>query len=72
MDSNQIQKISSEIYRRFPEVKGVRPDVLAQGKKNHLLIFRTKTTTSDGRSIMRTVRVVVDENGQMTKVTTSR
>jgi hypothetical protein len=72
MDTHLIQKVCSEIYKRFPEVKGSLPDVTPQGKSNHLLIFHGSATTSDGHAIRRTVRVVVDENGQIKKVTTSR
>ena len=72
MDRQIIATVSREVYHNFPEVKGNPPEVRPQGQTRNLLIFHGKSTTEDGRTINRTVRVVVDENGKIIKTTTSR
>ena len=64
--------ICKDIYKQFPEVNGIEPKIRQQGSSHHLLIFHGAAETADGRHIPRTVRVVVDDNGSITKVTTSR
>ncbi|MEA4909958.1 MAG: hypothetical protein GYA17_08510 [Chloroflexi bacterium] len=72
MDSQTLKAVCEQIYRRFPDVKGSRPKVSAYTGDKSLLVFSGKGTTADGRSILRTVRVVVDNNGKIVKATTSR
>ena len=72
MQKELIDEICKDIYRQFPEVDGKKPKVRAQGSSHSLLIFHGAAETADGRRIPRTVRVVVDNNGSVTKVTTSR
>ena len=72
MDRKLITDVSHEVYQNFPEVKGSQPEVRPQGQTRHLLIFHGKSVTEDGRTINRTLRVVVDENGKIIKTTTSR
>ena len=76
-----IQKISQEVYRRFPEVSGAKPELRtrdAAGTKaaakspTYLLIYRGKVKTADQKSMPRWIRVVVDEGGKILKLTTSR
>ena len=67
-----IEKACNQVYRQFPELSGTRPSVKKYGRGGKLLIFSGKATTADGRSMTRTVRVVVDENGSIGKMTTSR
>jgi hypothetical protein len=72
MDRETMQKVCEQIYKRFPDVKGSKPKVRAYEEEQSLLIFQSKGTTADGRSIPRTVRVVVSPNGKIKKVSTSR
>jgi len=72
MDQKIIAAVSREVYHNFPEVKGSHPEVRPQGQTRHLFIFHGKAVTEDGRTINRTVRVVVDMNGKIVKTTTSR
>jgi len=72
MEQKIIAAVSREIYHSFPEVKGSQPEVRPQGQTRSLLIFHGKAVTEDGKTINRTVRVVVDENGKIIKTTTSR
>jgi len=72
MDQKIIASVSSEVYHSFPEVKGSQPEIRPQGQTRNLLIFHGKGVTEDGKTINRTVRVVVDANGKILKTTTSR
>jgi len=72
LDSKTINDICSQVYKKFPEVKDCQPSISTQGVNQHLLIFKNIVKTSDGKSLQRTVRVVVSENGKITKMTTSR
>ena len=81
MNDATINKISSNIYRRFPAVKGVKPKVRAQrptsgkasnAKKTYSLTFNSTVETSNRKSMPYWVRVVVDEKGKVIKTTTSR
>jgi hypothetical protein len=72
MDAKTLESVCNAIYRQFPEVKGKRPKVQSHGETGHLLIFQGTGTTSDGKSIARTVRVTVTAGGKIGKITTSR
>jgi len=72
MDPKLIEKMCSQIYRQFPEVKGKKPKVKPYTASKHLLIFSAKANTADGKTITRTIRVIVDDNGTIGKITTSR
>jgi hypothetical protein len=77
-----LDQISQDIYRQFPEMKGVNPKVRTQpgAKKNtsdahgssYLLSFETRTSLANGAKISRLVRVTVDTNGKILKISTSR
>ena len=72
MDPKIVEKISADIYRKFPEVSGARPSVQSQAEDTYLLIFKGTATAADGKKIQRTVRVVATGNGKILKTTTSR
>lgn len=81
MNPDFVHKISQEIYRRFPEVKGSHPKVLrqntAQAKSipatnTYLITFQGKVSMADQHSMPRWVRVVADDEGKILKITTSR
>lgn len=72
MDRNLLTSVCNQVYRKFPEVNGVSPKVQSRPDEQTLLIFNGKATTADGRSLPRAVRAVVDKNGKIVKLTTSR
>jgi len=67
-----LDSICNQVYRRFPEVTGTQPRIQDQPGDKLLLIFHGNVKASDGRSIPRTVRVVVAPTGKIIKMTTSR
>ena len=85
MDAKLLQTICKEIYRRDPQVMGRRPRIQAvplpvgkaavgpaAGRPAHLLVFESQGLTVDQRKITTLVRVVVDRNGKILKVSASR
>lgn len=80
MNREQLQMINKEIYRRFPEVKDNPPKVERQDIAKtrsiskpitYLLIYKGKVLTAGQKTLPRLVRVVVNEDGKILKVTTS-
>ncbi len=72
MDPKIVEKISEQVYSKFPEVAGARPSVQAQSEDAYLLVFKGSATAADGMKIQRTVRVVASASGKIIKMTTSR
>ena len=72
MERQLLDTICAQIYRQFPEVNGSKPKIHTHGETQSLLIFQGKVTTGDGKTLSRTVRVVVDPSGKIVKTTTSR
>lgn len=78
MDAKTLKSISSQIYRRFPEVAGNPPKVRLQtGSQNKaanqtfVITYRGTATTTNGKSIPRLVRVTANDQGKILKVSTS-
>jgi hypothetical protein len=79
MDDKKLKSISSQVSRKFPEVAGTRPQVKRQSNQKsksspatYLITYRGKSTTADGRSITRIVRVTASDAGKIIKMSTSR
>ncbi len=80
LTTTQIDSISRQVYRQFPEVKGVAPSVQNQSAAKSsgsalgriVLTFRGSGRGPTGQAIQRIVRVVADERGKVIKISTSR
>ncbi len=76
MDKALIQQVSRQVARSFPEMTGVAPTVRHQpaerGAGQYLLIYKGKAELPGGRTLQRIVRVVVDEQGRILRMSTSR
>ncbi len=83
MDPKTIHKISTQVYRQFPEIAGVQPKVRLRpasakpasqnGKtETYLLTFQGKASLASGKSMPRLVRVVATPQGKILKISTSR
>lgn len=72
MDKKSVAAVCEKIYKQFPEMKGIQPIIKPQGNDITLLIFHNTFQTSNGQNIQRTVRVVVNQDGKIIKITTSR
>jgi predicted lipoprotein len=86
LDAKTLTAIAKQVQRQFPEVVGCKPNVRVQHPpqaKNtsptqvhnpplYLVTFRGTAVSSEGKSIPRLVRVVVNADGKIIKITTSR
>ncbi len=81
MDPEIVEEISEKIYRKFPEVKGIKPKVRKQPvpsggpKPNepvYLITYNAKVRGPGGRGISRWVRVAATPGGKIKKTTTSK
>jgi len=86
LDEKKLAVITKQIQRQFPEVSGSKPTVKAQNppqakspgvannipQLTYLVTFRGSVYTESGKSIPRLVRVVVNADGKILKITTSR
>lgn len=79
MNDKQLKSITSKVSRQFPEVAGAQPKVnLQSGQKSkssastYLITYHGKSTTADGKSITRIVRVTASDSGKIIKISTSR
>ena len=80
MDAKTIKTISTQVYRKFPELAGVQPKVRQQQAKSapidadptYVLTYNTKVEVRDGVSLTRLVRVVATPQGSILKITTSK
>jgi len=73
----QLKSISQEVYKKFPELNGVSPEVQNRNTPNaksipqqYLIIF--KGAASVPKSIVRVVRVTADTEGKVIKISTSK
>jgi len=86
LDPLIIKRITSQVNKRFPEVIGSEPKIRAQTSShtrnnesegngrnggNYLLIYQGKIRTQSGQSMLRLVRVVVNAQGKIIKISTS-
>jgi hypothetical protein len=77
LSSAQLKSISQEVYKKFPELAGVSPQVQNRNAANakaipqqYLIIF--KGEQSAPKSIVRVVRVTADTEGKVIKISTSK
>lgn len=72
MERSVLDKVCSQVYRRYPALKDTKPKVTAQGNDRYLLLFTGSGQTPDGKTIKQTIRVVADNAGRILKTSTSR
>ncbi len=74
MKSEALRSVCQEVYRRFPEFSGVRPKVQASSNRagSYTLTFQARAKVNGEKSINRWVRVVADDQGNISRMTTSR
>jgi hypothetical protein len=72
MEKQVIQSICEKVYKAYPMVQGVIPEVRPQPNGTQLLVFESKGKVSAQKAIPIQVRVIVDENGKIVKLSSSR
>ena len=75
MKTQWIDKISEQVYKKHPDLKGVKPKIAPREgdvSADTLLVFEKKVPGPGGKSINRIVRAVADEKGKIKKISTSK
>ena len=75
MKNQWIDKISEQVYKKHPDLKGVKPKIAPREgdvSADTLLVFEKKVPGPGGKSINRIVRAVADEKGKIKKISTSK
>lgn len=71
LDSDVLKKVTAEVYRQHPAVRGSAPKVRSYSADQYLVIFQSSSKAADGKSIPTTVRAVVSVSGRIVKLSTS-
>jgi hypothetical protein len=81
MNDKTIEEICKEVYRRFPEIRGVKPKIqpyrpsgaqAASASKKSVLIFQGGGVTDSKKTLTYLVRVVVNADGKILRMSMSR
>jgi len=79
MENSALQKVNQEVYRRYPEFAGVKPEIQSMPSSGaddqaagYLLTYTVQATTANDRRITRRLRVSASAQGKINKVSTSR
>jgi hypothetical protein len=75
MKAKLVDHISEEVYRKHPDLKGVKPKIAPREgdpSDDTLLVYQKKVSGPGGKSINRIVRAVADKNGKIKKISTSK
>ncbi len=72
MEKEALEKVNQAVYRQFPYLQGVEPEVAAMDDGQFLLIYKGQATTANGHSLPISLRVVSDKTGNIFKFTSSR
>ena len=81
MNERLIENVCREVYRRFPEIRGSKPKVepyssaknqTANPSPKFLLVFKGKAVTDTKKSLPYVIRVIVNGQGKILKMSMSR
>ncbi len=72
MATLKIDGINKKIYQDYPEFRNVSPKKTGQTDGNTVLVYEKNEKTADGHTIKLLLRVTVDAEGNILKVSASR
>lgn len=72
MPKAYIEKVNRKVFRQFPELEGKSPSISSRPDGESLYTYKGSVDLPNGKSMSRVVRVVVNENGRILKLTSSR
>lgn len=75
MDKKLIEKITRKVTKTFPEMQDVRPSVKREQTRSGLryrLTYKGKAEIPGGRTMKRIAHVLVDECGNVLRMSTSK
>lgn len=67
-----VQKVSAEVYRKYPAVNGCKPKVKTYTAGQYLLIFQGSGRAANGAGISTTVRAIASDSGKIIKLSASK
>jgi len=71
MDKETLEKVSRQVFTKFPYLKDAVPEVRQTTEDTFLLIYKGEVFTADDHVLPVLVRVVTDLNGKILKITSS-
>jgi hypothetical protein len=73
MDAKAVKRVTSQVSRQFPELKGARPGVKRRrGGEQFELTYKAAVKLPGGRKMTRVVRVVATADGRVVRMSTSK
>ncbi len=72
MKAEAIRKVTEKVVSKHPKLAGKSPKVSALSPGSYLLQYSISDDLPNGKSISQTIRVVADEEGNITKMSSSR
>lgn len=72
MEKEALEKVNQAVYKQFPYLQGVEPEISAMDNEQFLLIYKGQATTADGHPLPISLRAVSDKDGNSLRITSSR
>lgn len=72
MKTEAIRKVTEKVVGKHPKLAGKNPKVSTLSPGTYLLQYSFSDDLPNGKSISQIVRVVADEEGNITKLSSSR
>ena len=72
MNDEILAKVNEQIYKQFPYLKDVEPQVSIVKEGTFQLRYSGSVLTANNRTLSIIVKVVADDQGKIQKLTTSR
>jgi hypothetical protein len=72
MEKEAFEKVNQAVYKQFPYLQGVEPEIAALENDQFLLIYKGQATTADGHALPILLRAVSDKEGNRIRFTSSR
>ena len=69
---DMVGRVKELVRKRYPDLADVEPAVADLDNSMQVLTFRKALSTPDGATIRRVVRVTVDAQGNVAKISESR
>ncbi|HHX09447.1 MAG TPA: hypothetical protein GX730_08490 [Chloroflexi bacterium] len=72
MKTEAIHKVNEKVYKKYIKLSGKQPKISSISPGSYLLQYRYADDLPNGKSISQTIRVVADEEGNISKISSSR
>jgi len=72
MNTDAIRKVNEKVYQKYIKLSGKKPKVSKLTSGSYLLLYSFSDELPGGKTLSQTIRVVADENGNVSKISSSR